>query len=367
MDRLFARMLPVLSRYVLGEFLRLFGICMMGFLLVYVLVDFFDRLDVFLKYRASLGAVLRYFLFKIPLIVTQLVPVATLGAVLLSLGNLARHNEITALRACGVSSLQTATPLLVTGVLLGGVTLLWSEVVVPYCADRSRQIEMIEIRNKPLKALLSEYGIWFHGDEGIYNIEHFDARQGTLVGLMVYDFNPGFSLRRLIEIPTAHWQEGRWAWDHAYERTFDETGNVHTRELGASEFSLRDKPADFQVIEKDAEALNFRRLRRHIVDLSRKGLDTTESRVDLHLKLALPLLPLVMMLVGIPMAIRNPRRRPLAASIGAGLMIGFSYWVLLALTVSLGHGGAIPPAVAAWTANGVFAVLGAFLFLSPEG
>jgi lipopolysaccharide export system permease protein len=120
------------------------------------------------------------------------------------------------------------------------------------------------------------------------------------------------------------------------------------------------------VIEKDPEELNFRRLQHHIRELSRKGIDTTESRVDLHLKLALPLVPLVMVLVGVPLAGRNPRRRSLATSIGIGLVVGFSYWVLLALTISLGHGGAIPPAIAAWTANGVFALLGAFLFLGPE-
>jgi lipopolysaccharide export system permease protein len=107
-------------------------------------------------------------------------------------------------------------------------------------------------------------------------------------------------------------------------------------------------------------------LRRHINELSRKGIDTTEPRVDLHLKLALPLVPLIMTLIAVPLASRNPRRRPLVANVGAGLVIGFSYWVLLAFSLSLGHGGAIPPALAAWTANGIFATLGAFLFLGPE-
>ncbi len=152
----------------------------------------------------------------------------------------------------------------------------------------------------------------------------------------------------------------------ATERTFDEKGTVHTRTLAAGELVLPERPQDFQIMEKDPEELNFRRLRHHIRELSRKGIDTTESRVDLHLKLALPLVPLVMVMIGVPLAARNPRRRALATSIGIGLVVGFSYWVLLALTISLGHGGAIPPAIAAWTANGVFTLLGVFLFLGPE-
>lgn len=358
--------LPVLSRYVLREFARIFGLCMLGFLLIYVLVDFFDRFDTYLKYHAGAGDVLRYFLFKVPLIVTQLVPVATLGGVLLGLGVMARHSELTALRASGISTLQIARPLLAAAVVLSLGVLAWNELVVPYCSERSRQIEIIEIRNKPLTALLNDTGIWFHGKAGIYSVEHFDARNEMVVGLTVYDFTPGFDLRRLIEISTAQWREKRWVLEGIRERSFDTAGNIVTRDLGQDEFHLPDAPQDFKVMEKRADELNFWRLRHRIHDLSRKGIDTTESRVDLHLKLALPFVPLVMVLVGVPLSTRNPRRRPLMTSIGIGLVVGFSYWVLLALTVSLGHGGGIPPVLAAWTANGVFSALGAFLFLGAE-
>ncbi len=366
MSTLFRALLPVVPRYVLREFLRYFGLCLLGFLLIYVLVDFFDRFDTFLKYHATAGAVTRYLVFKIPLIITQMLPVATLGAVLLALGMMARHNELTAMRACGISTLHLAAPLLVTAVLLSIGSLAWNETVVPYASERSRYVDMIEIRNRPLKALLSEDGMWFHGKAGIYNIQHFDSRKQALLGLTVYDFTPGFELHRLIEIPTAQWRDDRWRFSDAVERTFDSAGNVATRRLTQDEFLLPDRPTDLQIMDKDPEELNFRRLRHHIQELSRKGIDTTESRVDLHLKLALPFVPLVMVLVGTPLATRNPRRRSIATSIGIGLVVGFSYWVLLALTISLGHGGAIPPLLAAWTANGVFTIFGAFLFLGPE-
>ena len=366
MNTLARALLPVVPRYVLREFLRYFALCLLAFLMIYVLVDFFDRFDTFLKYHASAGAVARYLLFKIPLIITQMLPVATLGAVLLALGVMARHNELTAMRACGISTLHLAAPLLITAVVLSIGILIWNETVVPYASERSRYVDMIEIRKRPLKALLSEDGMWFHGKAGIYNVQHFDARKEAVLGLTVYDFDPAFQLRRLIEIPAAQWRDDHWRFDGAVERSFDAAGAVSTRRLGRDDFQLPDRPQDFQVMEKDPEELNFRRLRHHIRELSRKGIDTTESRVDLHLKLALPFVPLVMVLVGTPLATRNPRRRPIATSIGIGLVVGFSYWVLLALTISLGHGGAIPPLLAAWTANGVFAVFGAFLFLGPE-
>lgn len=358
--------LPILARYVLREFLRVFVLCMLGFLLVYVLVDFFDRFGTYLKYQPSIGTVLRYFLFKLPLIVTQLVPVATLAGVLLGLGVLARHNELTAMRASGVSTLQIGLPLLILAGLVSIGVLAWNELVVPYCAERFRHIEAVEIRKRPLKAVLDEHGIWFHGKAGIYSIEHFDARHGTIVGLTVYDFTPGFELKRLIEVPAARWQHDRWVLDGAIERRFDAAGGIPTRNLGPEDFTLPDEPDDMHVMQKEPEELNFHHLRRQIREFSRKGIDATELRVDLDLKLAVPFVSLVMALIGVPLATRNPRRRPLATSIGIALVVGFSYWVLLALTVSLGHGGAVPPVVAAWTANGIFTLFGVFLFLGIE-
>jgi lipopolysaccharide export system permease protein len=357
---------PLLVRYVLREFVRIFALCMLGFILVYVLVDFFDRFGTYLRYRPPAGVVLSYFVFKIPLMVTQLVPVATLGGVLLALGVMARHNELTAMRASGVSTLQIARPLLAAAVVLSLGIFVWNESVVPYCSERFRHVENVEIKKRPQKALLDDQGIWFHGKAGIYSIEQFDARRETILGLTVYDFTPGFELRRLIEIPTARWQDGRWVLEAPLERSFDASGNVATRQLGPTDFVLPDPPQDLQVMQKEPDELSYAKLRRHIRELTRKGIDTTESRVDLNLKLAVPFLPVVMVLIAVPLSTRNPRRRTLATSIGTGLSVGFSYWVLLALSVSLGHGGAIPPVLAAWTANAVFGVLGAFLFLGAE-
>ncbi|HEY2388339.1 MAG TPA: LPS export ABC transporter permease LptG [Candidatus Binatia bacterium] len=358
--------LPIIPRYILKEFLRLLGLCMLGFILIYVLVDFFDRFGTYLKYRPPARLILAYFVFKIPLIVTQLVPVATLAGVLLGLGMMGRHNEITAMRASGLSTIQIARPLLVAAAALSIAIFVWNESVVPYCSERFRHIDNIEIKNKPQKALLDDQGIWFHGKAGIYNIEQFDARKATIVGLTVYDFTPGFELQRVVEIPSARWQNGRWTLEAPVERKFDSAGNVLTRDLTPADFSLPDPPADLQVMQKEPDEMSFSKLRRHVRELARKGIDTTESMVDLHLKLAIPCVTLAMVLIGVPLAMRSQRQRSFAANAGLGLTVGFSYWVLLALAVSLGHGGAIPPIIAAWMANLVFGVLGAFLFLGVE-
>ena len=100
------------------EFLWAFALTLGAFIAIYVIADFFDRFDTFLRHDASGGAIVRYFLFKIPLVVTQATPLAVLTGGIVGLGLLARQHEFVALRACGVSIWQMITPLLALAALI---------------------------------------------------------------------------------------------------------------------------------------------------------------------------------------------------------------------------------------------------------
>jgi len=101
-------------------------------------------------------------------------------------------------------------------------------------------------------------------------------------------------------------------------------------------------------------------------DLRRKGVDTSESAVDLHLKLALPAASLVMMLLAVPLASAGTRLTSFASSLGLGFGVGFSYFVLVAFARALGQSGALPAVVAAWAANLLFALVGGFYLLGAD-
>ena len=93
------------------------------------------------------------------------------------------------------------------------------------------------------------------------------------------------------------------------------------------------------------------------------GVDTSESWVDLHLKLALPAAAFIMMLVRAPLAIRGASTKSLPAAVAMGFAIGFTYFMVLGFTRALGQSGALPPLVAAWAANAIFLLFGAYLVL----
>src|SRR5207302_7672995 len=116
-------------------------------------------------------------------------------------------------------------------------------------------------------------------------------------------------------------------------------------------FTLPETLEDFRAVEVDPEELSYATLRRQMKDLRRKGVDTSESAVDLHLKLALPAASLVMMLLAVPLAAAGTRLTSFAMSIGLGFVVGFSYFVVVAVARALGQTGALPPALAPSPAN----------------
>jgi len=358
-------LLPVLARHLAQEFLRTFALTLAAFIAIYVIADFFDRFDGFLKYDASLGAVARVFLFKIPLIVTQVTPVAVLAAALVSLGLLARHNEFVALRACGVSVWQITVPLLALAAGISVAMFVWNETMVPYSARRWHTIEMTEIKKREAEGLFTGRQVWYHGHAGFYNVDRVSRRHRALYGLTVYQLNRDFRPARLIAFDAATWDGHAWNLSGAHTREFRRNG-VHDRTGTPDGFTLPESFDDFRTVAGEPEELSYGMLRRQIKDLRHKGVDSSETLVDLHLKLALPAASLMMMLVAAPLAAAGTRVTSLATSIGVGLVLGFGYFVVVAFTRALGQSGALPPLLAAWSANVLFALLGGFYVLGSD-
>ncbi len=358
--------IPTISRYVLQEFGRSVAMTLSAFILLYLCIDFFERLPRFLEHDPSTHQVVIYFLLKIPLIVGQIMPAAVLAGTLLGLGGLARRAELMAMRACGISLWQIATPIvLACGVISLGM-LAWNEYVVPPSAARSDYIETVEIKKKSYRAKFRRQEIWYQDRRGFTNIDRFDPKTNAIAGLTRYEFNDEFQLQRIVSAASAEWNGKRWSAGGAYEVLVDPMGRVETRDLAEDGLQLQETPDDFKGVYRDAEHMSYQDLSAEVRDLSEKGINTNDGRVELWLKLALPFASLVMSLIAIPLASRNSRQSSAAANVGIALVVGFSYWVVLALTTSLGKGEILPPIVAAWSANALFAVIGAIFFLGSE-
>ena len=357
--------LSVVNRYLGGQFVAFFVPILASFVLLYVIIDLFDRLDILLRYEASAGTALRYFLYKVPLMVTHITPPAVITAALLAFGVLGRRNEIIAMRASGVSLAQTAVPVIVLAAAISVAALIWNETVVPYCSRRFEYVNNVEIRKRAIRGVLSDRAIWYHGADGFYNIDYVDRAQQAVYDLTIYHLDDQFHLRSVINVPRAQWSDGRWQVSDAVEHQLEADG-FRTAPLPPERVAIAETLDDFLEVQREPEELSFTELRERIQGLGRKGIDASHYLVDLYLKLALPFASLALAWVAVPIGGRLRRHPSMAATVGLGTAVGFCYWVLLGLCTSLGQTGALPPLLAAWTANAVYGLFGAVLFLWSE-
>ena len=350
--------MSVLTRYVSREFLKLVGLSLGALILVYLLFDFIDRAGNLLRTDPKMIYVALYYLYKVPTIVFQLVPVSVLLACLLSLAILSKNSELTAMKAGGVSVPRIVAPIVALAALIAVAAFAINEFVVPAATQRMKYVQVVYIKGGKWKEDIRRDDLWYKSPGAIYNIGRFNPELGRLENVHVLHFNDTFDLIERTDAATAQWVNGGWTASHGVRRKF--ANNAITREEPFAEqrLDLPETPADLKVVKRDPEQMSFRELREYVAELRAEGYDVRRYVVDLHGKVSFSLISVIMALLGVPWAIRSGRQGGVAFGIGLAVIIGVVYWIVLGFSLALGRSGALPPVAAAWGPHALFGAFG---------
>jgi lipopolysaccharide export system permease protein len=360
-----ARLSPTIDRFMAGNFLGPFAICLAAFTITYLIGDIFDRFDDLMHYGGFSLLGMQYFALKLPLIVSQLLPVACLAGALLGLALLSRSGEILACQQLGISRLGLAAPILVMAFLISLANFALSETLVPYTTRQSRYLYEVQLKRRTLRGVFANAHIWVRVSDGFLSADRYDNQTHKLWGVTIYRLTPDFKLRDIVHADNAIWNGTRWVPRKLSTVELGKNGSVTT--VDSNYFQPDVNPADFGLLRLDPEEFTLWELDRYIKGLREKGLDPGGYVVDRDLKYALPLSCLIMVALGVVLSLDPlPRRLSLGRSFGLALAIGFGYWLILGLTSSLGHSGLMPAWTAAWLPNILFSVIALSLFLFGE-
>jgi lipopolysaccharide export system permease protein len=346
----------ILERYVAREFLKLQGLSLAAFVSIYIIVDFFEKIDRLV--RANLGPLdlSRYLLLKVPFALGQVLPAAVLLGVVLCFGLLSRTHETLAMRTCGLDILKLARPVLVLAGWATVLALCLNLYLIPWTQGRLNLFWETQVQKKPPPSLLRLEHFWYKGDQAIYNILLFRKDIQTLEGVKIYLFDRQFHLTQIIAANQAQWQGNHWHLYQGFIQTFDEGGLTSGESFQERDLALTERPEDFASLEKKVTEMDIGELYRYIRRLERDGYKSTPYRLEFHHRLTLSLTPLILGLLGLGLAIRREQfYLPAMVAVGLGLMFG--YWVILGFCISLGQAGRWPVVVAAWLPHISFASL----------
>ena len=360
-------MMSLLQRYVLKKFIYCYVISVAGLIGIFLVVDFFERVDEFVRRDVPYVDLIFYFIYKVPGIVFYMAPQAVLIATVITLASLARDNEIVAMKACGVGVVGITLPIIGASFVIALLVLANNEYVAPFAAKKANYIFKVKVQGNPIYGdsyiEIERVGdeVWLVAkDKAIWHIRRFYPDGGRMDNVSIfYRLNENFVHKR-IDAKEVIWNGKQWEFFDGFIRTFVLGGLDTTTYFKKKTFPIEETLSDFIINNKviRSEELSLRGLYNKIQKLTAEGKDTLRNRVEFHQKISYPFISIVLALLAIPLSLRASRHGGVLFCVGVNLAVGFVFSFLYAMGVSLGFGGFFNPFFAAW---------GPFLFFSSLG
>jgi lipopolysaccharide export system permease protein len=369
----------LLDRYVLRELLIPLSYCLAGFLLFWISTDLIAGLSEFQQNRLTALDIAEYYLCRLPdMLGTAILPVGFLLALLYALTHHARHHELTAMRAAGLSLWRIAAPYFGVGLLLSLTVYGLNEHWAPESAERAERVrkkysvDPTEGSDRRWRSDLKFHNerdqrFWFIGQ---YNVETGEMRRPYV------EWTLANGLRRQVRAERAVRTNGVWTFYQVRQLVPEANPDLLPRQeqlevLAVPEFSetreqinseikisqLSSKRAAQAVQLTVSEILQYRALHPELRAAERAKLDT-----QLHARLAAPWTCLVVVLIAVPFGAPSGRRN-VFVGVASSIFIGLAYLAVQKLGLALGTHNQLAPILAGWLPNGLFAGLGLALMM----
>jgi LPS export ABC transporter permease LptG/LPS export ABC transporter permease LptF len=361
-----SRFPQILDNYILREFIAYLGMVLASFIVLTLVFTFFELLGDIIRNRVPVVTVGQYLLNFVPSVAYLMAPLSVLVAVLVTFGLMQKSNELTAMKATGVSIYRAVIPVITIAAMVSVALFLFDQFYLPYANKRQDALRN-SIKGKPAQTYLRPDRKWIFGEHNsIYYYSVFDPDRNRFGNISVFEFVPGsFQIRKRIFATRVHWEEDldKWIFEQGWARTFrgDAIEDFKTFEVATFE-ELNESPQYFKKEIKQSSEMNFGELRTYIEDLQQSGFDVIRLRVQLHKKIAFPLITLVMALLAVPFALSAGKRGALTG-VATAIGIAVVYWIVSGLFEAMGNVNQLPALLAAWSPDIIFALLGGYFLL----
>ena len=356
----------ILDDYVLRDFVFNLALIMGSLTVLSLIFTIFELLGDILKNHVSPWVVGEYLLNVTPFFLYNTAQYGVLLSVLITLGLMQRSNEVTAMKATGISIYRIIVPVLVAAIMVSVGLFLSDQLYLPHTNKRQDAL-LNKIKGRPPQTYLNPSRKWIFGQNStIYYYQFFDSDRNQFGDLSVFQFQPNtFQLVNRIYANRAQWDGSlkRWVCAEGWERSFQGPAINEYRTYDVSIFgSVNEPPEYFKKEVKQSLEMNYEQLRRYIHDLQQSGFEVVKLKVQLQKKIAFPIVTFVMGVLAIPFAL-SAGKRGAVAGVATAIGIAVVYTVVSGLFEAMGNISSLPPVLAAWSPDVIFALVGGYLVL----
>ena len=357
----------IMDRYLIRQYLIYLGIgTVIGAVLIGV-VDLLQTLDRFLRVKPPFTTILEHFAYRLPGELYKGLPMIVLIATVFLFLSLTRQRELDAFKAAGISLYRASLPVLLVAGAISVLAVAFQEIVLPDINAKSEEVDRVKIRGQLPRHLQRQTQIWYRSsDTRFFRMALLDPVGKSMEGLTVLDISRDFRLLERLDARAAQWSPEGWQVTDGVFRRVGPQNRVTSEMFDSRVLAMPEHIDDFIQLQNAPDTMSFLELRAYVARLRDGGHRVTRYLVQLYSKLSFPLVHVIMALVAIPFALVSPRSGGRAMGIGVAIVIAVGYWVVHSVALAFAQADLLPAALAAWTANIVFAGIGTALFLSAR-
>lgn len=349
-----------LDKYISKRFWLFFFVAVLAFVLIFLIVDIVENLDHYIDHKANWKDVVMYYIYYLPFIFVLVFPMGALISANFLGGSLVKHLEIIAIRGAGISAKRIIATILFWGFLLSIASFIIGEFLIPMTNQVREKIkrERIDKRRDYVDIL---HDVFYTGSDGaIFYFRTFNPRTGGGNDIVIFRFKPDGSFERT-DAKTITYNNGKWILHDVYIRKFTSKTEMAERH-NSLELIIPETPRDFARKIPRPDEMGFIQLAKYVRKLESSGVPARREKTDLWMKIAYPLVNLIVLLIGFTISIRGGVGSYIVG-FGQSFFIAFLYLASLRAGQALGYNGTLHPVLAAFIGDIIFGVLGLAIFI----
>lgn len=355
--------MSVIDRYIGRTVLGSVTATLLVLLSFYAFLSFIGEVERVGTGDYDLYRAIEYIVLSLPRQAFELFPAAALIGTLMGLGGLAANNELTVLRAAGVSSGQIAGSVMKTGAVLMFFVLLLGEAGAPYTEQ--------EAQSRRAEALSGEISVRAAGLEGATGLWVRDRGDFVHIGgllpgfflrdIAIYQFDDQRHLTGIMEAERGIYENGHWQLEDVQASRITTEG-VSQEHLEQQRWEAGIDPSLLQVVAVRPEHLSSLGLYRYVTYLEANNINADRYRNAFWLKVMIPPATAVMVFLAIPFVFGSIREQGAGARVVIGVTVGILFYLINQLVQHLGLVYGLWPGLTATLPTLVFLGIGIWLF-----
>ena len=357
----------LLNRYILQQFIKNIFILIASFIAIYLLIDFFEKIDDFVEKGKSMALVIKFFVFSVPFILEQMGPVCILLAGVVTLGILNHSNELIALKAGGIPLKKITNPIIGASMVATLLFLCLAQFVLPKTVTITNHIWNKEVKGRVALGIFRNGRYYYRGRDGFYSFARPDRKKDDFIYFSFAAWNSRHQLTTLVAAEQASWKDGVWTLARGQIQTRTR-GNTFTTEIfNRKIFGFQEKPSNFFVPK-------YRSLELSLTDLYKEAQqklapdEKNKAWTEFYGRISYILLGVPLLILGLPLLLFVYRAwgRDLSLAIPVSCGLAFVCWGAWGTLQSLAKAGYIHPLPASFSIHILITTVGIILLLRED-